>query len=271
MEYKNFDRTYGLAHDKKRGRTLISNLGRYDRILPLSQKLDEDDGYINAIGNVYIPDTIRFGTYVLPNGGDFYYIYIPCESDCCARQLRVCNNDGVITVKDIGFAGGSSSFNCSLDSEPLDITNLDEIAYQPNNCFDLDCDVFADIEMDNASNYDYDRHISFLDIPPVGPAPKQSDQGQSFNNFETRDVVFMYNIHNTNSELELTIRKSKLENITVNINHILGELNISKSFDLCGSFEMFNIDISNLPNGTYVCNIVSKGNIYGTSKFVIIK
>ena len=118
--------------------------------------------------------------------------------------------------------------------------------------------------MDNGNLYDRDRITSFNEMPPVQLYPRKGIN-------ESRDMVFMYKIQYSSSILELTIGKSKIDKITVNIVDLLGKVQKSKDFNLSGSYEMLEIELSDLPSGSYFCNIVSNGNIFGNSKFVIVK
>ncbi len=129
-----------------------------------------------------------------------------------------------------------------------------------DGCVDKNCDIFVDISID----------IDLNDI--VYSTLKQAQyEDRGIKDNKTKDIMFMYKTQNTNTLLQLVIAKSKLDNITVNIHNILGEINKSVEFDLGGSDETLNIDISDLPSGTYICSVISDGIKLGTSKFLIVR
>jgi hypothetical protein len=177
----------------------------------------------------------------------------------------------VITVNDLGVVWGSSYFNCSQDGILPNVQNWDAtMAYNlSNGCYDLDCDIYYDIEMDNGSQPDLDKLVYYDNIP-VPTLPKKGYQMDS-RLTETRELALMYKAYNTNDILYFTVKQSNLKNINIAIYDISGKELKTRNLNLNGTYQTFDIDISNLNVGTYIYSIISNEVQYGTDKFIIVK
>jgi len=195
---------------------------------------------------------------------EYYKFKVPCTSDCCTRQLRVCNRKGIgITVEDIGFATGSSNFNCSEDAV---IEYLPTIIISQTGCEDKDCDIYDDMDEIGYDVPDKDKYLG-----NSGPPKVRINAEIIKNELKEAKRLFRYRTEITESTFGLIIGNTELSNITLNIYDLYGQLLLSTDESLTGAYQMISKDISNLSSGTYVFNISSDGKKLGTGKFQIVK
>lgn len=189
-------------------------------------------------------------------------VLIPCTSECCARKLKVCNEEGLITVTDEGFAFGSSTYNCSSAGVPL-LTRPLNTTSTPD-CKDISCDVFKDIVVVGEENY-ADRVDRFDDLMGVALAKK------SKLDIDNNDLLMVYQSFNSNTILNIKIIRTLLDNITIDIYDIKGNLLVSEQFlNISNSMDL-RIDLSNLKSGTYLFNLRTDLDVYSSGKFQIVK
>ncbi|MER3329423.1 MAG: hypothetical protein RIF34_07590, partial [Candidatus Kapaibacterium sp.] len=115
-------------------------------------------------------------------------LYIPCEAECCGRKLRVCKytEPARVVVEDLGFAFGSSNYNCSQSAVVPDAPEWPQVTINgtPLICFDLDCDVFKDIKIVEYA----DKHDKFDDKILTGPPLKR------VNEIDSKYEFLVYNV-----------------------------------------------------------------------------
>lgn len=197
-----------------------------------------------------------------------YLEKVPCESECCARQLRVCNKKGIISVEDLGFSAGSSYYNCSEKSIvlPENVPINVQAGFTPIGCEDKSCDIFEDM-------VDYDTHDPYRDVAvwegPVGKIQIKNEKNDNMSN--SKGMIMVYKVVTNNNDFKLIVAKTILENITLNLYDINGLLLLSKDYNLKGNYEEFYIDISKFNSGTFVFNLVSDRRQIGTGKFQLVK
>jgi Secretion system C-terminal sorting domain len=85
------------------------------------------------------------------------------------------------------------------------------------------------------------------------------------------EFYILYDIITSNSSLIMSISKSTLDNITLNIVNINGQVIKSITKSLNGQQEELNIDLSDLTNGTYIYNVVSNEMQISSDKFNIVR
>lgn len=185
----------------------------------------------------------------------------PCISDCCGRQLRVCIDENKkITVEDIGFASGSSTFNCSAQPTP----SLEEPNEYTSNtgCLDLNCDIFRDFN--GIADQPYDIRKDNIDI--ISPYKRVYEDRIIKNNY-----LFLYQVYNDNDIFRLIVKETKFESIKIEVFDINGKLVLSNNFNKVKNGSILDLKISEFSSGSYFINIVCGNGIIGTQKIQLIK
>lgn len=188
--------------------------------------------------------------------------WLPCQSECCSRKLRVCQTQTGISVEDIGFATGSGSFNCSLAQLQPGVIPINSSQQQPN-CEDKNCDVYNDISIDVHMPYNH-RNYTYHDLTQISH--------YKFQNESKLDVFkFRHQFNISNNTLNVLIAESEYDNTIINILDLSGKILISKKFELTKSEQTIKLDIESLSSGSYFYNILSKGLVIGTGNFIYVK
>jgi hypothetical protein len=194
------------------------------------------------------------------------HLRLPCESDCCIKQLRVCKNGLEVTVSDMGYVNGSQ-YNCNTAVAELP-PELGDYTLTSNGCDNFDCSMYEywhnsyTGSKNNEPNYE-EKKGRFI-TPPRNP--------EKYNFLDDSNSPYMiYKTNHYNSKLEITIKKSTFDQIDINIVNVQGQSLISNlSFELNGGSQILEINTESLVNGVYFYNIVSDSQIVGTGKFIKI-
>lgn len=196
------------------------------------------------------------------DGFEEFNVWLPCESECCARKLRVCQTETGISVEDIDFASGSGAFNCSLAQTLPNVIPINSSSQTPN-CEDRNCDIYEDIykEWDQLDEH---RKIDFDNFSQATYKKHRIDS-------KLNSILFRHQaLHNSNT-LNILIAESVYENITISVLDLLGKQILTKSFDISGNEQSINLDLGTISSGAYFYNIISDGKMIGSGKIVITK
>jgi hypothetical protein len=194
-------------------------------------------------------------------------ILVPCDDECCIGLLRVCNEDGHITISSIGTATYNNiNHDCSQSGLPEAPTS-DAILLEP--CDDYNCSIFEGIgieyDMPHERDDEYDRELGRGIIPRL---PELNNEELRYD-VNIKKIIYKSNYYD--QTFELIILSSTFKKITLNIQNILGQDIVSNEYDLNGGFEQLKIDFANHAKGAYLFNIISNGRIVGFGKFLNIK
>ncbi len=83
--------------------------------------------------------------------------------------------------------------------------------------------------------------------------------------------ILIYKDTKLDDRIELQIAESSNNTITVIIINLLGQEITSYTFKLNGEYQILDIPIAELINGTYIYTISSGGYLFDTIKFNIVK
>lgn len=198
--------------------------------------------------------------------------YIPCESECCGRKLRVCKYTDPherVVVEDLGFAMGSSNYNCSQSATvpdyptwPINIS----IGGEPQDCFDLDCDVFKDIDIDIDVNDISDNEEQFDIDFNSNPVNKIiNSEKENFNSILFRVYVI------ENAELVINVNGSNNNELRISIFNLSGQVIGGDVYNLIDRNNILRYNISDYVSGTYLYSISLDGLDIKFGKFQIVK
>jgi hypothetical protein len=197
-----------------------------------------------------------------------YEVVLPCDADCCVRQLRVCNYPDSVSVEDLGFVSGDE-FDCAAASPKIPPHFGTSVGNLLIGCHSVNCSIYEDIDIIiDIPQEGKDRFNEKIELLQYKPDLNHDDD--KFN-MKSRSIDIIYQVNHYNSNLELKVLEAELSNVTINIQNVLGQSMDSHTFYLSGGYDQFNIDISDLRAGTYVYNLVSNGKIFGTGKFLVVK
>jgi hypothetical protein len=190
--------------------------------------------------------------------------FLPCESSCCGRKLRVCKySDNDIRVTDLGFAFGSSSYNCSQDALVPSGSHLTIDAFaitdNPQSCFDKDCDIFEDLDKwyEDRNNDLEDRVIDHElreVIPDPNPYAKEGDYQKE------SSELFIYKVEVTNDYLLIKTKESDVESLRFEVVDLSGKLVYKEDLNINGIVVDYYYETSDLITGTYIYRIYSRNN-----------
>jgi hypothetical protein len=231
-------------------------------ILTIRQDWEPKNNSLDNCSNIWrVVQRSCWVTFYGVDGDGEFTLKVPCESDCCSRQLRVCiNEDGKVTVKDIGVSDGSSTFNCPAQTVPINLSP----AELPSNtgCQDFACDIFTDYE--GITDQPYDSRKDKLDNLTL---PKRAINDRTINN----SSLLLYQVFNNNELFRLVVQETKFETISIRVFNLEGNQLIETDFNEVINGSTLDIDISKLISGTYVVNILCGNDVNASHTIQVVR
>lgn len=218
--------------------------------------------------NIKCRDTWRviqescWAEYFAFNLDDFYSVLIPCTSECCARHLRVCYEDGELQITELGFAAGSSNYNCSQAGVPTG--TIPDNAVNNPDCQDLNCDIFEDLVDHEPYNIKDENEIIYNNGGLTGKLYKNNIR-------EVGDTFMVYSFSNSNDMLKIYVEKTSFEKIILEIYDLNGSKVKSVNVNNLNNDIYINVELNDLNNGTYVFSFTNGSIIFSTNKFQIVR
>jgi|GEM_PF-1786000 len=167
--------------------------------------------------------------------------YNECNSECCARRIRVCRNlDGTVTITDLGIL--YSQLDCS-EANPIELGNNDECFYTCNSL-------------------EGEQYTSKVNIINEDSEIFKTNQNDLF-------IELSLNIKNTN--LYMKVIETNCDNIELTIFDIKGNKVHSSKKVLNSSFANINVDLNKYNSGAYVYELKSNNVKIKTGKFILSK
>ncbi len=197
-------------------------------------------------------------------------IDVPCESDCCTQQIRVCKYDGNVSVQVIGYADNNST-DCSTATLPDPssfLSPFNAIYTLLEECTPNDCNMFQGHEPDSDWRTDL-----YADYDRFKDEAIRYEEGYQMKEMigNIAELQMIYQVYQQQNSLTIKVAKSKEQIVDFKIFNAIGQEIKSTSINLTGKYQEFEVDISNLLSGSYFYSIVSSSNKIATGKFIIVK
>ncbi len=197
-------------------------------------------------------------------------IDVPCESDCCTQEIRVCKYNFKVSTQVIGYADNNNT-DCSTALLPDDarfILPYDAIITILEPCSPNDCNMFQGHESNTGrptgTEVDYDALKDEAIKAEGGYQMKEM-----LANFA--ELQMIYQIYQKQNTLAIKIAQAKEQTVEFKIYNSIGQELQSISLNLSGYNQEFEIDISTLISGSYFYSIISGTNKLNSGKFIIVK
>ena len=189
------------------------------------------------------------------DGVNYFTTLVPCESDCCAKRLRVCRTTNGIEITPLNNIIQGSN-DCESIIPP---TYLPGVVQSVLPCDSKNCTMYNDWD-----------DIGLIDDPDIRVDDFNYDPGnykKSFGN--NNNGFFRFRIIERANNIIIEIAESDYKNLRVEVVDINGKVLIDQ--DEVEVMNQVTLDSEKLENGIYMVRITSDNILLGNEKIIILR